>query len=68
MVRITTDMIFVYAQEVVQRLFDDQEDEQGTSVTDKDPETPAEQPPVQATTVRSELKFKPYSHTEIYTE
>ncbi len=51
-------------QEVVQRLFSDQEDEQSTKVTDKDPKTQAEQLPVQATTVRNILKFKP--NRELY--
>lgn len=37
-------------------------------MADKDPETQAEQLPVQATTVSSELKFKAYSHTEIQIE
>ncbi|KAM7411997.1 hypothetical protein PAMA_021798 [Pampus argenteus] len=47
-------------EEVVQRLFDDQEDEQSMNVSDKDPETQAEQLPVQASTVEShcEEKFK----------
>ncbi|KAK2851342.1 hypothetical protein Q5P01_007618 [Channa striata] len=35
-------------RKVVQRLFDDQEDEQKTNVTDKDPDTQAEQLPTQA--------------------
>lgn len=49
-------MSLVCEQEVVQRLFDDQEDQQDPKATDKEPETPAEQPcPAQATTVRSEL-------------
>ncbi|KAM7404656.1 hypothetical protein PAMP_011983 [Pampus punctatissimus] len=47
-------------EEIVQRLFDDQEDEQSMNVSDKDPETQAEQLPVQASTVEShcEEKFK----------
>lgn len=49
-------MTFVYEQEVVQRLFDDQEDEQGTDVTDKNPEMPTDQPPDQVATVRNKLK------------
>ncbi|XP_070825257.1 uncharacterized protein troap [Chaetodon trifascialis] len=40
-------------EEVVQRLFEDQEDEQSTNVTDGDPETQAEELPVQATTTKS---------------
>lgn len=52
--RITIHMtFFVCWQEIVQRLFDDQEDEQSTDVTDKDAETRAEQLPVQVTTVGS---------------
>lgn len=54
-VRITVDMSLVCEQEVVQRLFDDQEDEQDPKATDKEPETPAEQP-CPAETVRSELR------------
>ncbi|XP_027144400.1 uncharacterized protein troap isoform X3 [Larimichthys crocea] len=45
-------------QEVVQRLFDDQEDEQSTNVTDKDPETKAEKLPDQATTTKSHCEDK----------
>lgn len=51
-------MTFVYEQEVVQRLFDDQEDEQGISATDKNPETPTDRPPVRVATVRNKFKFK----------
>ncbi|XP_074498630.1 uncharacterized protein troap [Sebastes fasciatus] len=42
-----------HQEEIVQRLFDDQEDEQSTDVTDKDAETRAEQLPVQVTTTKS---------------
>ncbi|XP_041802369.1 uncharacterized protein LOC121613149 isoform X2 [Chelmon rostratus] len=45
-------------EEVIQRLFDDQEDEQSTNVTDGDPETQAEQLPVQATTPKSHCEEK----------
>ncbi|XP_056279056.1 uncharacterized protein troap isoform X2 [Pseudoliparis swirei] len=45
-----------HQEEVVQRLFDDQEDEQSTHVTDKDPETPAERLPVQRTTTKSQCE------------
>ncbi|XP_040913930.1 uncharacterized protein LOC121194866 isoform X3 [Toxotes jaculatrix] len=45
-------------QEVVQRLFDDQEDEQNTKVTDKDPETQAEQLPVQASSTKTHCEEK----------
>ncbi|XP_026223688.1 uncharacterized protein troap isoform X2 [Anabas testudineus] len=38
-------------EEVVQRLFDDQEDEQSTNVRDKDPETQAEQLPAPNSTI-----------------
>lgn len=62
-VHITIDMSLVCEQEVVQRLFDDQEDQQDPKATDNEPETPAEQPcPAQATAVRSELK--PYRDWE----
>ncbi|XP_051281743.1 uncharacterized protein troap isoform X1 [Dicentrarchus labrax] len=44
-------------QEVVQRLFDD-EDERSANVTDKDPETQAEQLPVRATTTKSHCEEK----------
>ncbi|XP_026187164.1 uncharacterized protein troap [Mastacembelus armatus] len=37
-------------EKIVQRLFDDQEDEQSLNVTDKDPETETEQIPLQAST------------------
>ncbi|XP_042266329.1 uncharacterized protein LOC121896470 isoform X2 [Thunnus maccoyii] len=40
-------------EEVVQRLFDDQEDEQSTNVAEKDPGTRADQLPVQASTIKS---------------
>ncbi|KAM6929447.1 uncharacterized protein troap isoform 2-T2 [Lycodopsis pacificus] len=42
-----------HQEEVVQRLFDDQEDESSPNVTDKDPETRAERLPVQVTTTAS---------------
>ncbi|XP_034392834.1 uncharacterized protein troap isoform X4 [Cyclopterus lumpus] len=45
-------------QEIVQRLFDDLEDEQSTRVTDKDPETPAERLLVQHTTTKSHCEEK----------
>ncbi|XP_076597786.1 uncharacterized protein troap isoform X2 [Chaetodon auriga] len=45
-------------EEVVQRLFEDQEDEQSTNVTDRDPETQAEQLPLQATTTKSGCEEK----------
>ncbi|XP_031701173.1 uncharacterized protein troap [Anarrhichthys ocellatus] len=40
-------------EEIVQRLFDDQEDESSPNMTDKDPETRAERLPVQVTTTAS---------------
>lgn len=61
-------MTFVYEQEVVQRLFDDQEDEQGTDATDKNPETPADQPPDQVATVRNKLKVKLYTQPSVLSE
>ncbi|KAK9515409.1 hypothetical protein VZT92_026059 [Zoarces viviparus] len=42
-----------HQEEIVQRLFDDQEDESIPNVTDKDPETRAERLPVQVTTTAS---------------
>ncbi|XP_034733562.1 uncharacterized protein troap isoform X1 [Etheostoma cragini] len=47
-----------HQEEIVQRLFDDQEDEQSTNVSDKDPETRAGQLPVQATTTKSHSEEK----------
>ncbi|XP_044068282.1 uncharacterized protein LOC122883538 isoform X2 [Siniperca chuatsi] len=47
-----------HQEEVVQRLFDDQEDEQITNVSDSNPETQAEQLPVQATTDKSHCEEK----------
>ncbi|XP_022597546.1 uncharacterized protein LOC111219212 [Seriola dumerili] len=52
-------------QEVVQRLFEDQEDEQNTDVTDKDPETQAEQLPVQASSTKSRCEEKLESRANI---
>ncbi|XP_053173534.1 uncharacterized protein troap [Scomber japonicus] len=43
-------------EEVVQRLFDDQEDERSTNVAEKDPEIQAEQLPVQASTIKSQCE------------
>nr|XP_046253694.1 uncharacterized protein LOC124063759 isoform X4 [Scatophagus argus] len=55
-------------EEVVQRLFEDQEDEQNTDVADKDPETQAEQLPVQATAFPSSfLQTKPHSEEKLET-
>ncbi|XP_008294766.1 uncharacterized protein troap [Stegastes partitus] len=48
-----------HEQEVVQRLFDDQEDEQSANVTDKDSDTQAEQLPVQASPTKSYYEEKP---------
>ncbi|XP_040007651.1 uncharacterized protein LOC120803346 isoform X2 [Xiphias gladius] len=45
-------------QEVVQRLFDDPEDEQSTNVTNKDPETQAEQLLVQASNTKTRREKK----------
>ncbi|XP_068454086.1 uncharacterized protein troap isoform X2 [Clinocottus analis] len=45
-------------EEIVQRLFDDEEDEQSTNVTDKDPETQAERLPLQVTTTKSHCEEK----------
>ncbi|XP_073327139.1 uncharacterized protein troap [Pagrus major] len=45
-------------EEIVQRLFDDQEDEQSTNVTDKDPETQTEQLPVTTTKSHCEEKIE----------
>ncbi|KAM9350956.1 uncharacterized protein troap, partial [Symphorus nematophorus] len=47
-----------HQEEVVQKLFDDQEDEQNTNVQDKDPATEAEQIPVQDTTIKSSCEEK----------
>ncbi|XP_034392831.1 uncharacterized protein troap isoform X2 [Cyclopterus lumpus] len=47
-----------HQEEIVQRLFDDLEDEQSTRVTDKDPETPAERLLVQHTTTKSHCEEK----------
>ncbi|KAA8591126.1 hypothetical protein FQN60_002069 [Etheostoma spectabile] len=47
-----------HQEEIVQRLFADQEDEQSTNVSDKDPETRAGQLPVQATTTKSHSEEK----------
>ncbi|XP_035499699.2 uncharacterized protein LOC118316222 isoform X2 [Scophthalmus maximus] len=41
-----------HQEEVVQRLFDDQEEEQNTNVTDKDPETQTEQLSVQSSSTK----------------
>lgn len=61
-------MTFVYEQEVVQRLFVDQEDEQGRNATDKNPETPTDKPPIQVTTVRNKLKVKLYAQPSVLSE
>ncbi|KAM8755670.1 uncharacterized protein troap isoform 1-T1 [Acanthopagrus schlegelii] len=45
-------------EEIVQRLFDDQEDEQSTDVADKDPETKMEQLPVTTTKSHCEEKIE----------
>ncbi|XP_070696215.1 nucleolar and coiled-body phosphoprotein 1 [Pempheris klunzingeri] len=45
-------------EEVVQRLFDDHEDEQSTNVTDKDPETQAEPLPVELSATKSHCEEK----------
>ncbi|XP_047457824.1 uncharacterized protein LOC125018035 isoform X2 [Mugil cephalus] len=45
-------------EEVVQRLFDDQEDERSTNVTDKDSGAQAEQLPVDASTAKSHREEK----------
>ncbi|GAA6222820.1 uncharacterized protein LOC108876374 [Lates japonicus] len=45
-------------QEIVQRLFDEPDDEQNTNVTDKDPETQAEQLPVQASSTKTRCEEK----------
>ncbi|XP_060913587.1 uncharacterized protein troap isoform X1 [Labrus mixtus] len=52
-------------EEIVQRLFDDQEDQQ--SVTVKDPETQAKQLPGQDTTVEHERKNKPLCEGKVET-
>uniref|UniRef100_A0AAQ6A4P8 Uncharacterized protein n=1 Tax=Amphiprion ocellaris TaxID=80972 RepID=A0AAQ6A4P8_AMPOC len=46
-------------QEVVQRLFDDEEDEQSKNVTEKAPETQVEQLPSQASPIKSHHEEKP---------
>ncbi|XP_040007652.1 uncharacterized protein LOC120803346 isoform X3 [Xiphias gladius] len=47
-----------HQEEVVQRLFDDPEDEQSTNVTNKDPETQAEQLLVQASNTKTRREKK----------
>ncbi|XP_040050123.2 uncharacterized protein troap isoform X4 [Gasterosteus aculeatus] len=47
-----------HQEEIVQRLFDDQEDEQTPNVTEKDPETQAEPIPAQVTITRSHCAEK----------
>ncbi|XP_031140246.1 uncharacterized protein LOC116039541 isoform X1 [Sander lucioperca] len=47
-----------HQEEIVQRLFDDQEDEQSTNVAEKDAETREGQLPVQATTTKSHCEEK----------
>ncbi|XP_059189011.1 uncharacterized protein troap [Centropristis striata] len=45
-------------EEIVQRLFDDQEDDESTNVTEKHPETRAEQLPVHVTATQSHCEEK----------
>uniref|UniRef100_UPI003AAA2347 uncharacterized protein troap n=1 Tax=Centroberyx gerrardi TaxID=166262 RepID=UPI003AAA2347 len=47
-----------HKEEIAQRLFDDEEDEQSTNVTDRDPGTEAEQLPVRASTTESHREQK----------